>query len=602
MKKRDCWVTIKCIDVQSSKLSSRNLFCDKMRSILFKLAAMSVVLLTSGEFASAQLYQHMIHDADAKRLGMEIMWRTQVERGRYSELQNVTQVFGKSKKLVKFVVTFEDVIEEFYEDDVDRFGRKIGVRGAQARAEAKLKRYQSIGFDTAKLEKVVEDPDALAKLHADLSEKVKAAQGFEKGKLRNQIREVEARRKRLLPEITFLAQTSTSLLQSIDGRTGKTNWTQQIGKRNHPSMPVIAKRDHFAVINASDIYCGLLENGRVVWERECRGAPGSRAAMTQRSIFVPMVNGFVEQFSIRNGDAPTGDIVSIGHSLLGATSSDSVVAWPSDRGELNVAFDSIDLKAVSYRLVPKKEIVSNACFMAPYLFATSTDGSLYCLRESTGQLIWEVPTGIPISNSPFAVGEHVYFIDDTHTLNQVTIDGGIPTWTAPNMLKVICASSKRLYCLNRQKHVVALDLKTGSFVGALTTKPVYYAYQNPMTDRLVVGTKTGMLQCLREMDQVEPVFFQKPEVADENKAVPVEDLGQQPGKQQGNGNPFGGAKKNNDPFGGGGDPFGGGGAKNDDDPFGGGGGAKNDDDPFGGGGDPFGGGGAAKNDDDPFGN
>ena len=560
----------------------------------FKLIPVAIAFLLLSQSLNAQYSRMVVHPTTAKQMGMEIMWRTQVEMGSFSKLQNVTQVFGKSKKLVKFVVTYEDVVEEFYENDVDRFGREIGVAGAQARAEAKLNRYQAIGFDSAKMERVVEDPDILAKTHADLLKKYATSQGFEKGKLENQIRGIEARRKKLLPEITFLAQSSTSLLQSIDGRTGKTNWSQQIGKRNHPSMPVVAKRDHFAVVNASRVYCGLMKNGRVAWDKECRGAPGSRAAMTKRSIFVPMVNGFVEQFFIRDGNEPTGDIVSIGHSLLGATSSDSVVAWPSDRGELNVAYEKLDLREVTYRLVPKKEIVSNACFLEPYLFATSTDGSVFCLNETSGRMHWEIPTGVSISKSPFAVGNHCYYINDAHVLNQVTIDGGLPTWSTPNMNKVVCVSSKRVYCLNRQKHLVALDLKSGKLVGSLTTTPVDFVYQNQMTDRLLVGTSGGLIQCLREFDQVEPIFHLKPEVAEESKAEAPKAPGQDvPGTKKaggGNNDPFGGGG-GDDPFGGGG---GGGGAKKNDDPFGGGGGA----DPFGGGG---GGGGAKKSDDDPFG-
>ena len=566
-----------------------------IKSLTAPCIPVAVLMLLSCQVVQAQLSRLAVSPADAKRMGMEVMWRTQVDVGPTGHLQSVSQVFGKTRKLVKFVVTFQDVVEEFYENDVDRFGRQIGVAGAKARAEAKLKRYQSIGFDTAKLERIVEDPESLAKLHAALKAKYQSAQGFEKGKIGSQLRGIEARRQKLLAEITFLAQSSTSLIQSIDGRTGKTHWTQQIGKRNHPSMPVVAKRNHFAVINASDVYCGLLENGRIVWQRECRGAPGSRAAMTRNSIFVPMVDGFVEQFVIRDGDAPSGDIVSIGHSLLGATSSDSVVAWPSDRGDLNVAYDTLDAKEVSFRLVPKKKIVSNAAFLEPYLFATSTDGSLYCLKESNGNMQWELPTGIPISRSPYAVGKFVYFINDVHELTQVTIDGGIPTWSRKGIEKVVCVSNKRVYCLNRQNHLVILEKATGAFSGSLTTTPVEFVYQNTMTDRLLVGTHSGLIQCLREVDQVEPVFYTKLEVAAESKAKPAGNQTQQPGGQRpaNNNDPFGGGNKGND------DPFGGGG----DDPFGGGGGAKKNDDPFGGGGDdPFGGGGGAKKNDDPFGN
>lgn len=573
-----------------------------MRFKTVRYACIVLAILSVSNISHAQYSRLTVNPEDARRMGMEIMWRTQLTTGRYSQLQGMVQVFGKSKKLVKYVVSFQDVVEEFFEDDVDRFGRKIGVNGAKAKAESRLKRYQSIGFDTAKMEKVVEDPDVLQKLLADLNEKLKTAQGIEKGNLENQILQAEARRRRLLPEITFLMQSTTSAIQSVDGRTGKTNWVQQIGRRDLPSMPVMARDDYFAVVNGTTCYCGLLENGRVVWSRECRGAPGTQAAMTRNSIFVPMVNGIVEQFFIRNGNAPSGDISSIGQILLGATSSNSVVAWPSDRGELNVAYDTLDLKSVSYRLVPKKQIVSTACFLEPYIFATSTDGSLYCLKESSGQLAWEVPTGIPISRSPFAVNKHVYFVNDSNELTQVEIQSGIPTWSAEGINQVVAESSKRVYCLNRLNRLIVLDIKTGRYIGALTHTPVDFVYQNQMTDRLIVGNSHGLVQCLREIEQVEPIFYQKPKVAQESKATDktTPAAQQNDGQKKNDTNPFGGGKKSDDPFG---NPFGaGGGDKKSDDPFGGAGagGGKKNDDPFG---DPFGGGGdGAKKNDDPFGN
>ena len=165
-----------------------------MRSILLRFAATTYVMLCFSQSLNAQYSQMTINPSDAKRMGMEIMWRTQLDTTSYSKLQNITQVFGKTKKLVKFVVSYQDVVEEFYENDVDRFGRKIGVAGAQARAEAKLSRYKSIGIDSAKLEKIVEDPDVLAKKHDELMTQYQSAQGFEKGKLENKRGTVAARR------------------------------------------------------------------------------------------------------------------------------------------------------------------------------------------------------------------------------------------------------------------------------------------------------------------------------------------------------------------------------------------------------------------------
>src|SRR5690606_14380469 len=115
---------------------------------------------------------------------------------------------------------------------------------------------------------------------------------------------------------------------------------------------------------------------------------------------------------------------------------------------------------------------------------------------------------------------------------------------------------------------------------------------NQQTDRLILGTSTGLLQCLHEQKLSEP-FVHEVEMEKIRSKRPA--VIQKPATPMDA--PMDLPMAEDDPFGGGArpmaedDPFGGGAPKMDDDPFGGGAAPKADDDPFGGG---------AADDDDPF--
>ena len=202
-------------------------------------------------------------------------------------------------------------------------------------------------------------------------------------------------------------------------------------------------------------------------------------------------------------------------------------------------------------------------------------------------MAWRFSAGEPISHSPVAIGENCYVLTDNGGMYQLDVTTGAEKWWTPGMTKFLAASESRIYGLDNIGRIVVIDTKSG---GRITTIPLQQdidiTFANFETDRILLGTKTGLLQCLHETAAERPLVHAGVEV--EAKKESSEDKSDKPEDDAA-------MPKDDDPFGGGGgaDPFGGGGGA---DPFGGGGGGGAD--PFGGGGgggaDPFGGG------DDPF--
>jgi hypothetical protein len=158
--------------------------------------------------------------------------------------------------------------------------------------------------------------------------------------------------------------------------------------------------------------------------------------------------------------------------------------------------------------------------------------------------------------------------------------------------------------------MVILDARTGGQIDSVPVGDLDLLYTNWITDRVIVGTSTGVLQCLHEVGVPYPIVHNVPDPEASKKPKVIQKTGDEPAAEEpadAEDDPFGGgaAGSDDDPFGGGAaggddDPFGGGAAGGDDDPFGGAGDAPAEDMPAGGDDDPFGGG-AAGDDDDPFG-
>ena len=127
------------------------------------------------------------------------------------------------------------------------------------------------------------------------------------------------------------------------------------------------------------------------------------------------------------------------------------------------------------------------------------------------------------------------------------------------------ASNDRLYCVDQTGRLLIVDANTGAKLGVLASVMPTLLIANPKTDRVFVGTRGGVIQCLHEVGNVFPVIhLDAAEAAapeDETQATP--ESGTPTEVMPESTDPFGAptappAEPDDlDPFGAGSDPFGG---------------------------------------------
>ncbi len=434
----------------------------------------------------------------------------------------------------------------------------------------------------------------------------------------------------LLYEGVLYAQSDRAMVHAIDAETGATLWARQIGRPNHPSLEPGASGDLLAVVNGSRLYVVNRYNGDLLLERELIGAPGAGPALSPRRAYVPMLQGLLVAYGVEPLTDPMRELGRVPETLTDEdrerleaerrrdirinqefirplavqsygrttiqplvttqTDHEEYITWPTERGYLYTG--SLDPRNpeninLHYRLPTEGPIVSQATYLPPdpritgalgTIFTASRDGFVYAVAEKTGDMLWRYSCGEAIVERPALVFPRLFVTTQLGGMFSLDATTGRQQWWAPNVRQFVAASETRVYAFDMTDQLLVLDIESGARLDSIFTGPLPIRLCNDQNDRIYLASKTGLLQCLHELEQTEPLRH--------NVRAPARrEVQQEPVAEERPARPDAQDAPDDDPFGGAGaDPFG---APQppadedapDDDPFGG--------DPFGG--DPFGG-------------
>lgn len=525
--------------------------------------------------AMAQLGARHFSPYELESLGLEQMWAGQMAINPHrSKLESFSQSISLKDPLVVFEVEHDGRKTSFSANELSPLGDPIGEEGAKALADQFVAR-----LDTRKGEPVV-----------------------------NRIE---------VPEVTFLARSNSGVLMSMDGRTGKTNWTQTYSSKGYPQPAAAANDKSVYMINDFQLYCLRKSNGEVRWTRKVEGNPIGNPAIGEQFVYVPTAEGTVLAYDFDGGPRLRPRYKSLGRIEEPMIATKTSVAWATNRDYFYVGY--ADRPLVRYRIEASGQILSSPSSEGPLrLFFTTQTGYVYCIFSTDGAIEWRFSCGQPINTSAIAIRNSVYVTLQRGGLYQLDVADGSVKWFTPRIKQFLAVNDQYVYCLDDDKNMVVLDIATGAPIGRLDLSGYDFYFTNTETDRVILGTTTGRIVVLRSAANPYPMVHVNVEAPAQEKGSPAgakpDDKGKEtkPAADPFAAPPAGGGGGVADPFaapgGGGSNPFaapgGGGGAS---DPFAspaasGGGGAA---DPFGGSSsDPFGGGsgGGGGMNNDPFGN
>jgi hypothetical protein len=134
--------------------------------------------------------------------------------------------------------------------------------------------------------------------------------------------------------------------------------------------------------------------------------------------------------------------------------------------------------------------------------------------------LWKFATGVPIRHAPVAVRDVVFILPEDSGVYCVSAADGHEEWVNANPRKFLAASPTRVYTVDRWNRLLVLDGKAGGTLDTIPLPSDVRPLTNPQTDRILLSSNSGMLQCLHETLMVDPAYYPTPKIALPPKPVP----------------------------------------------------------------------------------
>lgn len=349
----------------------------------------------------------------------------------------------------------------------------------------------------------------------------------------------------------LFVQTSSAMLFAIDAETGRVVWSAQVGEPNRPTLrpgangraPAetnenaaveklfdkvdassereIAKRHDkvVAVCNGSTLFLLNRSDGSVYidptnniqWKVLLPGTPEAGPLVTDDSVYVPIVNGPVEVYPITDSGRPLKMLSTSGHSEAPPVQVVDRIAWATDKGVLQIS--QLKTLTIEHRIETTGPITARLTGFATKIFAGSIDGYLYCVDATTGEVEWKLTAGSSIRESPVAIPDPhmgaasrgaVFAVADDGGMFRTSMVDGHQDWFNPSPRHFLAVSPTKVYALDAFGHMLVLNAMTGATIDSVPMPEAVLPVLNNHTDRVILSSDVGLLQCLREPELTEP--------------------------------------------------------------------------------------------------
>lgn len=399
----------------------------------------------------------LIPPSVAQQYGLERAWFTQT---RVSPLRGETpylhlHVSQTRSQTICRVTDQHGQVYDFSERHLDLFGKPLGVEGAQKAAAEKVRLLSELNGISATVEQQV------------------------------------------VPDITLYISSSGGVVQAADAETGRIRWTLPVGRSDYYTTELAANDEVVGLINGQDLYILHAADGTLVDKRRVvGGAPAAGPALLGTKLFVPTLSGQLHSYQFGPGEPRWPGIYrSKGTVRFAPTSVGSYVMWPTDAGIIT-AIDPSRFGA-RFRLQLGDPIAGPLVFAPPtQVLTVTTSGYLYSFDVRTGGIMWRYSTGDATAEPASVVDDTVYVVSAHAGMRAVTTATGEEKWWAQGVKHFVAATKDRVCVTTGANVLTVLDAQNGKVLAAIPLHPKDRAFVNNQTDRIYIGTETGLMQCL----------------------------------------------------------------------------------------------------------
>jgi outer membrane protein assembly factor BamB len=308
----------------------------------------------------------------------------------------------------------------------------------------------------------------------------------------------------------ILAVTDEGMLHVVNAESGQLRWSFQAGDRGKLVLAGGANATHVAVANTSTLFVLDRASGNLIYQRELTGTPERGPVLTEHHVILPLVKGPLEVYPLVDADKklypsylPSAGRV-IGHPAV----SGIEIAWAGDLNRIH-GHQFADLGA-TFDSPVGDGISTGATIFSPNIYIGTEGGYLIAFDAQRGDEVWKFAAGSPIKEMPIALGSVIYVLAQDGGIFAVKPDHGTQLWSSPDPARFVSASPDRVYTIDRFGRLAILDAKTGARVGTMPLPQMTKPLPNDQSDRLLLYTDRGFIQCLHEAKLTEPHLYIAP--------------------------------------------------------------------------------------------
>ena len=303
-----------------------------------------------------------------------------------------------------------------------------------------------------------------------------------------------------------VVQTSQGVIQCLDAENGRAYWTSEVGKPSYPTLAPAVGDKFIGVTNGATLYLLDRATGALLWQQRLGGSPSAGPAIDGEHIVVPLDSGILESYKLER--EALIDHVPQRYMGTGAAQRPPVIEgnrllWTTPAGYVYSRELSKDV--VQFRFRMNDDAVAAPLFMSPFVYAASRRGTVYCLDQESGLDVWSFSAGNSISHRLVAINGALYVVTETGDMVRLDPRTGHQVWHQVGVGRFLAQSSSRVYVVDMSGQLAVLDAASGARLGAMPIPGLELQIVNADSDRIYLGTTTGLIQCLREVQQTKPL-------------------------------------------------------------------------------------------------
>lgn len=317
-------------------------------------------------------------------------------------------------------------------------------------------------------------------------------------------------------------QTRTGLLTAFSSETGREVWSILPGRPHQQSLPVVSNDDLVVYPVGMHMYGINKTTGDILWELELEHHPSTSPELDANRVFIGSARGNVVCYDLKRigelfADDQLPELTFLAELWQYQTPGQIMSAPVSDGLVVNIACEAKTLYAVSAPLaelrfqVETSDTITTAMGRNHDSVFLATGETLLCVRQENGTIRWRFSSGSKIDEPARPIGNDVFVTPNDGGLFCLSVATGLRRWNQPSARAFLAASGEYVYADDSVGNVLVLSRADGSIIGSLPLREFPIRIHNDRTDRLYLGTTSGLVICLREQARTFPMYHRYPE-------------------------------------------------------------------------------------------